>query len=980
VHELKLFLFGAPRIERNGAQIDIDTRKAIALLAYLVMSDQRQRRDALAALFWPEYDQTSARGALRRTLSALNKALGGVGLDIDRETIGVDRAAGLWVDVEQFERLIAASKNDARQLVEACEKDIKQLSDAVALYHDDFMVGFSLRDSPAFDDWQFFQAESLRRALAWALEHLVHCYTLLGAFDLAIGHARRWLALDPLHEPAHRQLMLLYVWSGQRAAAIHQYRECVRVLDQELGVPPLQETTQVYQAITENQAPSPPLRIADVGPALIAVEGLQIENATPPPSNPQSPLVGRAAEWRALLEAYTAAGSGGRLVVIAGEAGIGKTRLAEELLEHARSAGATTIIARCYEGETNLAYGPFIEGLRSTLRKANRDEWLDTIPARWLSETTRLLPELEGLRPDLPPAMPLDTAGAQSRLFEAISQVLIAACRGPAPGIVLLDDLQWADVASLDLLAYLARRLHDYPFCLLVTWRAESMPASHRGRAILAEAQRAGAATLLSLSRLSRSAVMDLVRLAGAVAEANPEELGARLYEETEGLPFFLVEYLAALARGSQSDQDNSALPNGVRDLLQARLALVDETAGQVLTTAAVIGRSFDYDTLREASGRGEEETVAALEQLIAQGLIQELHNGAAYGARPTYDFYHEKLRALVYEQISLARRRLLHRRVAEALVNHMRSSIDRGPLAGLIAYHYQLAGQDAAAAEQFALAGEHARRLYANADALAHFQSALALGHPQVSALHEAVGDLHTLLGAYRTALQSYETAAALQDPEALPRIERKLADIYRRRGEWEQAESHLQAALDAIGEHEPAGERARIYSDWSLTAHRRGESTQAQELARRALQLAEEAGDTRALADAHNILGILGTRAGEFDAACQHLERSLALAEQLGDDSARAAALNNLALAYSGAGAADRALALAEQALTIYAAQGDRHREAALHNTLADLLYAAGRSEEAMVHLKQAVTIFAEIGADAGEMQPEIWKLVEW
>ncbi len=977
---VKLFLFGAPCLERNGVTVEVDTRKAIALLAYLTLTGQRQRRDTLAALLWPEHDQTSARGALRRTLSTLNKALGGVGLAADRETVWLDNSAPLWSDIALFQQLLAAARALTSRPSERCGSIMEPLAAAAALYRDDFMAGFSLRDSPAFDDWQGFQAESLRRDLATALERLVECHTLLGAFAPAIGYARRWLTLDPLHEPAHRELMRLFVWSGQRSAAIHQYRECVRVLDQELGVPPLEETTQLYQAIKENQAP-PPLQIADFRPALSEVEGFPVENAVPAPSILQSPLVGRAAEWLALRNAFASIRPNGRLILIEGEAGIGKTRLAEELLRHAQAGGATAITTRCYEGEAKIAYGPFVEGLRTALRMPNRDDWLSTVPARWLREIARLLPELEDLRPDLSSAPPIDTPGAQSRLFEAVGQVFLTACRGARPGILLLDDLHWADAASLDLLAYLVRRLHDYPVCLLLTWRAESVPPRHRGRALLAEAQRAGVATTLSLERLSRSAVIELIESAGVVPASPPADLAARLYAETEGLPFFLVEYLAALARGSHLETSDWPLPSGVRDLLQTRLAAVSETGRQVLATAAVIGRSFDYDTVHEASGRGEEETVAAIEQLIDQELIQEVHGHAEHiPHQPTYDFYHEKLRALVYDEISLARRRLLHRRVAEALIKRARSSAERGARAGLIAYQYRMAGQDAAAAEYFALAGEHARRIYANADALAHFQSALALGHTDVAALHEAIGDLRTLLGEYSAALQSYETAAALHVPAALPRVERKLADIYRRRGEWELAESHLQSALDALGEQGSAVERARLYADWSLTAHRCGRTNRARELAERALSLAEETGDARALVEAHNILGILASRAGDSEAAQAHLQRSLALAEKLGDDSARAAALNNLALANGSAGATDRALTLAEMALAIYTAQGDRHREAALRNTLADLLYAAGRSEEAMAQLKRAVTIFAEIGADAGEMQPEIWKLVEW
>ena len=405
---------------------------------------------------------------------------------------------------------------------------------------------------------------------------------------------------------------------------------------------------------------------------------------------------------------------------------------------------------------------------------------------------------------------------------------------------------------------------------------------------------------------------------------------------------------------------------------MHGRLETVGETGWQLLNTAAVIGRSFDFDTVREASGRSEEEAVAALEELTGQGLVDEVKGAAERSV--AYDFGHEKLRELVYEETSLARRRLLHRRVAEALARRARRRRETEALAAQIGRHYQLAGQDARAAEYFRIAGEHARALYANAEALAHLRTALALGHPDAAGLREAVGDMQTLLGEYGEALASYEAAAALGDGEHLATIERKLGSVYQRLGEWELAESHFEAALEGTGS---AGELARIQADLSLVAHRKGQGDHALARARRSLELAEAAGDERALARAHNVLGVLAS--GDLDGALHHLEQSLALAEALGDPAARIAALNNLALAYANGGEPHRALESAEAALALCVALGDRHREAALHNNLADLLHAAGRQEESMSHLKRAVEIFAEVGEE-GELQPEIWKLVEW
>ena len=177
---LALFLLGAPRIERDDVLINVDTRKAIALMAYLAVTRQRHSRDALAALLWPDYDQANARGALRRTLSTLNKALDGKWLEIDRETISLHTTADLWLDVDNFYGLLTECRTHGHGENEVCSACVSPLTEAVKLYRDGFMVGFSLRDSPNFDDWQFFQADSLRRDYATVLERLVACY---GAID-----------------------------------------------------------------------------------------------------------------------------------------------------------------------------------------------------------------------------------------------------------------------------------------------------------------------------------------------------------------------------------------------------------------------------------------------------------------------------------------------------------------------------------------------------------------------------------------------------------------------------------------------------------------------------------------------------------------------------------------------------------------------------------------------------------------------------
>ena len=248
---VSLHLLGAPRIERDGQPVHIDTRKAIALIAYLAIQGGYQSRDTLGVLLWAENDHAGARGALRRTLSALNSALKGVGLLIEREAVAFDPGS-VWCDLVIFNEAVHQCEMHGHAAQEVCPRCLNPLRNAVDAYKGDFLQGFTLRDSAEFDLWQFQQTEHLRRLYSTALEKLVRMHTDSERYSDAIELSARWLVLDPLNEAAHRQLIQLYAWSGQRSLALRQYHECVRVLEQELGVAPLDETSHLYQQVMEN--------------------------------------------------------------------------------------------------------------------------------------------------------------------------------------------------------------------------------------------------------------------------------------------------------------------------------------------------------------------------------------------------------------------------------------------------------------------------------------------------------------------------------------------------------------------------------------------------------------------------------------------------------------------------------------------------------------------------------------------------------
>ncbi len=272
---LKLFLLGPPQLELDGLLCDLHSHKALALFAYLAVTRQPHSRAKLATLFWPEHEERRALAYLRHTLWAVRKTLGDEWLASEQEWIALQAGTDLWVDVTVFQELLAATD--------------RPLDAAVHLYRDDFLAGFSLRDSPMFDEWHFFQSEQLRQQLASALQQLVKGHIAAGAFQAAIPYARRWLALDSLHEEAHQSLLQLYAWSGQRAAAVRQYRECRRILRDELNVNPSPETQALYQQLHggELQPPSPPTIHAFALPTSAAVSA---PVATPALSTEADPL------------------------------------------------------------------------------------------------------------------------------------------------------------------------------------------------------------------------------------------------------------------------------------------------------------------------------------------------------------------------------------------------------------------------------------------------------------------------------------------------------------------------------------------------------------------------------------------------------------------------------------------------------------------------------------------------------------------
>ena len=937
---LEIRVLGPLEILVDGAPIRVDTRKALAIVALLAVEGRPYARDELAAMFWPESDDESARGAFRRTLSVLRAALGERWLRVDRSTVAL-ATDDVTVDLALLDAAAARGDRDG-------------LAAAATLARGPFLAGFSLRDSADFDDWRATRAVSVERRVVDVLERLTRLAEADGDVGAAADAASRLVELDPLDEPARRRLMAILARSGDRAGAIRLYRATVATLERELGVQPLAETTELYDAIRDERFGTP------VSAPAAPVVAEPVNEAGHAGAPAPLPMVGRDAALIRLSEAHAASTVDGRIATIRGEAGIGKSRLAEALAAAVTTRGGHVLTARAFPGEGAIAYAPVAELLRAGLALDGAAARLADVPPEVLVEVARLVTLPAGLAVREGPAA-AESPAARARLLDAIAVVVSALVAGPQPGLVVVEDLQWADDASREALRFLARRLGGRPVLLVLTWRAEELDAA--GAAFAEAVDALPGAVAITLDRLAGQDVAALVAAAGDGAGGwDAGELAA----ESEGLPLYVVEALAA-GPGAAHEA-----PRGVRALLRERLSSVGETATQVLATAAVIGRTFDLATVRVASGRSEDEAIDALEELVRRAIVREVDRGG----EPVFDFGHARLRDAAYEDIGLARRRLLHRRVAEVLRSGGRQDAAR---LAQIAGHELAAGRDAEAADAYREAGRLARAVFANREALEHLSAALALGHPDVVGLELAGGEVRTALGDYAGAIAALEAAAAVSDEAGLPSIELRLGRVHARRGDAQTAASHLDAALD--GTTAPA-DRAAILVERGAVALRAGDLPLASSLAADAAAIATSLGDPRVDVSVARLEGLVAHRAGDPAAARAALTRSLELADAAGDGDPGPAIAGRNALAIVAAEEGDRAAAIAllEDALAACRRTGEPHLEAAVENNLADQLHAAGRTDEAMTHLKRAVALFAEVGGRPGELEPEIWKLVTW
>lgn len=654
VAALHIRLLGEFALRRGREPVgSFDSPRLQSLLACLLLhGDAPQSRERIAFRLWPDSTEGQAKTNLRQLVHQLRRRLGEADryIEATAQTLRWRPGAVVWCDAVEFDR--------AADIAVGPGASVAELARAADLYVGDLLPG-------GYDDWLVEERERLRCRHTEILERLVEFLSEQRNYRRASDYAELLLRRDPLHEATYRRLMRLHVLRGERARAVRIYHACAGVLERELGVEPDPATTALYESL-----------LIDRGRAEVRPDA--VPHAA---SHARARLVGRATEWDQATAAWrVAASESASLLAVVGEAGIGKSRLLEELAESVAGEGGATATTRAYVAEGDLAYAPLADWLRSDPLRPGLAALDDTARA----DLTRLLPELatggsggthEAVR----------TASELRRsLFEAAVRVVRGVGR---PVLLVLDDLQWCDRATLEFLHYLVRASADTPLLVAGTAREEELGADHPLTAVLDGLAELGRLRRLPLGPLAEQHVGALAEQLGA-----PMSDGAirRLYRETEGNPLFVVETLRS------GSEDAETVPPRVRSVLEARLARLSPAARELAGLAAVIGREFTYDVLRACSALSPDSLIPALDELWRRRIIREHGRGA-------YDFSHDKIREVAYAASGPARRRWLHLTAAQALLVVHADALDE--VAGQVAGHFDRADAPAEVVRYYRLA-----------------------------------------------------------------------------------------------------------------------------------------------------------------------------------------------------------------------------------------------------------------------------------
>ena len=1011
-HQLRFTLFGALALSKDAQPFTLPyTETARALLAHLLINHPRpQPRPAVSGLFWPEKSEAWTRQHLSQALYQLRTWMPGLVI-ADTHTLALNPDFSLWIDVHEFRKyLVPAPDSQSPAPVAQITKQqrIQTLQQTVLLYRGDLLEGF-------YEDWVLAEREALREKYLQVLSELIELEKSSGKYSEALEYALRLAQSEPLQEAYHREVMRLQFILQQPEAALKQYALCCQILKDELALQPEAETADLAQEIAGRSN----MR-SGTEPFLPTIMPLARQQKSSLAG--QLPLVGRESEQALLSAALDETLHGfGNIVLVEGEAGVGKTRLAQELAREAEWHSAQVLWGHGSESEGSQPYGPLVQALNNGLTPLRVEELTQLVQPIWLSVLAPLLPVLVNNQVMLEKVVPLPPAQERDRLLFALNQLLTAWAE-IRPLALILEDMQWMDEDSLDLLGRLRETVSQGSILIVCTYRGDEA-RTQLGLWEKLQTVHRQSSQHIRLERLNAQSSAEIIRR--TLRLSTPAQLfETRLYQETDGNPLFILETLHVLqdegwlyqdADGNwnttwdEATQDYRELPLSpvIEQSISRRLKKLPPNARRLLEVAAVAGSQCEVSLLRAASDADPRMLIALLSTLVGHHTLQE--------AQTHYQFSHEKIRQVVYAEMAVEERTRLHRKFAQALKNISpeRTSAcafhcTRGELWAEAVRYHQLAGKQAEAVFANQLAWQHCSQALEimqrhapigeqeggeitfdllltrsnlawmkgdiaqqEADILALVEQGKTLLHPQrkAEAYIQQASFLCSAKDEYEKAHQAAETALALAEEHNLPRLAasawQQIGVACQRSDQYTNAEQVLQKSIalwQALPEEGIALAETMIYL--AQVYERTGDIAQAKAQAQKVIDLAQMNHAPLTLARAYALLGTLTYRENNFSAAIQFNQQALEQARQIGHKHNEAVILSNLGYAYWALGDYVKTIDFTRQGFEIYRQLGNQRGMVLCCDNLAALYNEMGQYSQAQGFINDGLQSARQIG----------------
>lgn len=940
--EIQVQLFGALTLRQNGVGLPLPaSADARRLLACMLVQRRPQARLTLLGQLRPELAEEDARRALRQALWQINRVLPNL-LSADSEQVWLTDPNSLHIDSVEFENLTRPHLTSGGTWAAAAQS----LSRAVTLYQNDLLEGY-------YDDWVILERERLRELYLQALECLTQALKATLRYEQALQTVLRLASADPLRESAHREIMRLHYYLGNPAAALRQYETCRQALQRELGLEPDSETRQLAQIIARHthDTPGSPYLPAPRLPPAVDLHGN---------GNGALPLIGRRAERAQLLQwVQQRMAESCQLIVVEGEAGVGKTRLLREVARDFEWQGGQVLWGKFSQLETEDSLATLTAALTGGLTPLRVEQLQQLLEPIWLQVVQPLLPILANVTAStsLPP---LGSEAARARLVEGLAR-LLHAWATITPVLFILEDFQWANTDAAALVSYLAARLEAPQALMIISLRTEETPWPAfpwhclRGR--------------LTLNPLEPPAVHELVQtcLGGPVSPA----FEARLQQETRGNPLFVLETLHSLydegvlrqnAEGVwvtpydwELGEADLPLPAAVEQVIQRRLEQLPPEWRNFMEQLALLGGQFEFKLLAELHLLETPHLLKTLQALLQRRLLVELSHG--------YQFRHDKIRQVIYENLAPERRRALHGQLAQMLEQV------RPDQSAPLAYHFTQAELWEPAYRYQQQAAEEAGAVFAYTQALEHLNAALqaaeqlALGSEARYDLLRRREALLEILG--RPEEQGRDLAQlvlwAANDPRRLCQVLQRQAYWWEALNHFTEAESAARQALTLAETLHDDGTRIAAYvtlGDVLYTSYS-GRWQEVRKCFKVASELCHRVSDRQQAADLHAHLALIANQPGEEATALDETLQALALYEELGNQAAQAFYYCNLGsirqLKEGGSVAAEAAY---QKSLKLARSIGYRLVEARALNNLGNI-YVEMQVERALACYTEAAAI---------------------